>query len=277
VYYGDGGLLSNIRTDFGSVIVEGNTTSNVVEFMNATTAFITDLTSNVVMNVNQLNNVTITTGSLVDQQILRYNAGTGQWINDSQTLAKVVDTGNVTSNVVQFTNATTGLVATSNVQAGAFYGEGSTLSFTSNVFIEEGLVVNKNSVANKQYAYTGSMTYSNVGVTFSTNVFSAKITAHLVHDDDEVSTMQIECCGGSKNGTSTHNIVAGKVNKFGVTTSYPWKHEVTTTPTQVIWEPEQTGSTNYDYDIHVELLSSHPSAGVTQITEAGSAVKYFSH
>ena len=277
VYYGDGGLLSNIRTDFESVIVEGNTTSNVVEFMNATTAFITDLTSNVVMNVNQLNNITITNGSLVDQQILRYNAGTGQWINDSQTLAKVVDTGNVTSNVVQFTNATTGLVATSNVQAGAFYGEGSTLSFTSNVFIEEGLVVNKNSVANKQYAYTGSMTYSNVGVTFSTNVFSAKITAHLVHDDDEVSTMQIECCGGSKNGTSTHNIVAGKVNKFGVTTSYPWKHEVTTTPTQVIWEPEQTGSTNYDYDIHVELLSSHPSAGVTQITEAGSAVKYFSH
>ena len=449
VYYGDGGLLSNIRTDFESVIIEGNTTSNVVEFMNATTAFITDLTSNVVMNVNQLNNVTITNGDLVDQQILRYDAGTGQWINDNsdrnfvrvyngtgsdigqgkavyiydshnnnvsnvalahsddpstmpcigvtldtvsagtegyavtygkvqgvnttgfiegetlyvsnvtpggisnvkpfstinevdqiqnigvcvkahanngvvfitgvgrsndipnanvvtsngdlnyvyvnetnndmlkiaptnlltklQTLTQVVDTGNVTSNVVQFTNATTGLVATSNVQAGAFYGEGSTLSFTSNVFIEEGLVVNKNSVANKQYAYTGSMTYSNVGVTFSTNVFSAKITAHLVHDDDEVSTMQIECCGGSKNGTSAHNIVAGKVNKFGVATSYPWKHEVTTTPTQVIWEPEQTGSTNYDYDIHVELLSSHPSAGVTQITEAGSAVKYFSH
>jgi len=448
VYYGDGGLLSNIRTDFESVIIEGNTTSNVVEFMNATTAFITDLTSNVVMNINQLNNVTITTADLIDQQILRYNAGNGQWVNgetdrnfirvfngttsdiakgeavyiyDShnnnvanvalaksddpstmpsvgitfdliangaegyavaygkvqgvntsgfqegetlyvsnvvaggvsnikpystinsvdqiqnigicvkastngvvfvtgvgrsndipnanvvtsnaslthvyvnqtnndllkiqpsnlltklQTLTQVVDTGNVTSNVVQFTNATTGLVATSNVQAGAFYGEGSTLSFTSNVFIEEGLVVNKNSVASKQYAYTGSMTFSNVGVTFSTNVFSAKITAHLVHDDDEVSTLQIDCCGGSKNGTSAHNIVAGKVNKFGVATSYPWNHEVVTTPTQIIWEPEQAGLTNYDYDIHVELLSSHPSAGVTEITEAGSAVKYFSH
>ena len=194
-----------------------------------------------------------------------------------QTLTQVVDTGNVTSNVVQFTNATTGLVATSNVHAGAFYGEGSTLSFTSNVFIDEGLVVNRNSVASKQYAYTGSMTFSNVGVTFSTNVFSAKITAHLIHDDDEVSTLQIDCCGGSKNGTSAHNIVAGKVNKFGVASSYPWNHEVTTTPTQIIWEPEQTGLTNYDYDIHVELLSSHPSAGVTEITEAGSAVKYFSH
>jgi len=447
VYYGDGGLLSNIRTDFESVIIEGNTTSNVVEFMNATTAFITDLTSNVVMNINQLNNVTITTAELVDQQLLRYDAGNGQWVNENsdnmfikvyngtgsdiakgkvlyffdshnnnvanvalakadssatmpaigiardviasgaegyaitygkvnglntlgfiegetvyvsnvvagglsnvkpystigdqiqnvgicvkadntngvvfvtgigrsndipnanvvtsnsdlnyiyvnqtdndmkkiaptnlltklQTLTQVVDTGNVTSNVVQFTNATTGLVATSNVQAGAFYGEGSTLSFTSNVFIEEGLVVNKNSVASKQYAYTGSMTFSNVGVTFSTNVFSAKITAHLVHDDDEVSTLQIDCCGGSKNGTSAHNIVAGKVNKFGVATSYPWNHEVVTTPTQIIWEPEQAGLTNYDYDIHVELLSSHPSAGVTEITEAGSAVKYFSH
>ena len=448
VYYGDGGLLSNIRTDFESVIIEGNTTSNVVEFMNATTAFITDLTSNVVMNINQLNNVTITTAELVDQQLLRYDAGNGQWVNENsdnmfikvyngtgseidkgkvlyffdshnnnvanvalakadssatmpaigiardaiasgtegyaitygkvnglntfgfqeggtvfvsnvvagglsnvkpyntisvdqiqnvgicvrahgsngvvfvtgigrsndipnanvvtsngqlthvyvnqtdndmkkiaptnlltklQTLTQVVDTGNVTSNVVQFTNATTGLVATSNVQAGAFYGEGSTLSFTSNVFIEEGLVVNKNSVASKQYAHTGSMTFSNVGVTFSTNVFSAKITAHLIHDDDEVSTLQIDCCGGSKNGTSAHNIIAGKVNKFGVATSYPWNHEVVTTPTQIIWEPEQTGLTNYDYDIHVELLSSHPSAGVTEITEAGSAVKYFSY
>jgi len=448
VYYGDGGLLSNIRTDFESVIIEGNTTSNVVEFMNATTAFITDLTSNVVMNINQLNNVTITTAELVDQQQLRYDAGNGQWVNENsdnmfikvyngtgseidkgkvlyffdshntnvanvalakadssatmpaigiardaiasgtegyaitygkvnglntfgfqeggtvfvsnvvagglsnvkpystigvdqiqnvgicvrahgsngvvfvtgigrsndipnanvvtsngqlthvyvnqtdndmkkiaptnlltklQTLTQVVDTGNVTSNVVQFTNATTGLVATSNVQAGAFYGEGSTLSFTSNVFIEEGLVVNKNSVASKQYAHTGSMTFSNVGVTFSTNVFSAKITAHLIHDDDEVSTLQIDCCGGSKNGTSAHNIIAGKVNKFGVATSYPWNHEVVTTPTQIIWEPEQTGLTNYDYDIHVELLSSHPSAGVTEITEAGSAVKYFSY
>jgi len=448
VYYGDGGLLSNIRTDLESVIIEGNTTSNVVQFMNATTAFITNLTSNVVMNINQLNNVTITTADLVDQQILRYNAGNGQWFNSDtdrnfirvyngtgtdiargkavyiydshnnnvsnvalaksddpstmpsvgitfsliangtegyavsygkvqgvntsgfqegetvyvsnvvaggvsnvkpystinsvdqiqnigicvkadtngvvfvtgvgrsndipnanvvtsngdlnyvyvnqtnndmlkigpsnlltklQTLTQVVNTGNTTSNVVQFTNATTGLVATSNVQAGAFYGEGSTLSFTSNVFLDEGLVVNRNSVANKQYAYTGSMTFSNVGVTFSTNVFSAKITAHLIHDDDEVSTLQIDCCGGSKNGTSAHNIVAGKVNKFGVASSYPWNHEVTTTPTQIIWEPEQTGLTNYDYDIHVELLSSHPSAGVTQITEAGSAVKYFSH
>ena len=448
VYYGDGGLLSNIRTDLESVIIEGNTTSNVVQFMNATTAFITNLTSNVVMNINQLNNVTITTGNLVDQQVLRYDAGSGDWVNGNtdrnfirvfngtgsaiakgkaiyiydshnnnvsnvalaqsndpstmpsvgitlnqiangaedyavsygkvqgvntsgfqegetvyvsntvpggisnvkpystinsvdqiqnigicvkaatngvvfvtgvgrsndipnanvvtsngdlnyvyvnetnndmlkiaptnlltklQTLTQVVDTGNVTSNVVQFTNATTGLVATSNVHAGAFYGEGSTLSFTSNVFIDEGLVVNRNSVASKQYAYTGSMTFSNVGVTFSTNVFSAKITAHLIHDDDEVSTLQIDCCGGSKNGTSAHNIVAGKVNKFGVASSYPWNHEVTTTPTQIIWEPEQTGLTNYDYDIHVELLSSHPSAGVTEITEAGSAVKYFSH
>ncbi|AUT19031.1 hypothetical protein DSLPV1_060 [Dishui lake phycodnavirus 1] len=448
VYYGDGGLLSNIRTDLESVIIEGNTTSNVVQFMNATTAFITNLTSNVVMNINQLNNVTITNGDLVDQQILRYNAGNGQWFNSDtdrnfirvyngtgtdiakgkaiyiydshnnnvsnvalaksddpstmpsvgitfdlitngtegyavsygkvqgvntngfqegetvyvsntvpgdvsnvkpystinnvdqiqnigicvkadtngvvfvtgvgrsndipnanvvtsnaslthvyvnslnnnllkiqpsnlltklQTLTQVVNTGNTTSNVVQFTNATTGLVATSNVQAGAFYGEGSTLSFTSNVFLDEGLVVNRNSVASKQYAYSGSMTFSNVGVTFSTNVFSAKITAHLIHDDDEVSTLQIDCCGGSKNGTSAHNIVAGKVNKFGVTSSYPWNHEVTTTPTQVIWSPEQTGLTNYDYNIHVELLSSHPSAGVTQITEAGSAVKYFSH
>jgi len=242
LYRGDGGLLSNIASNLEQISTNGNiVTSNTLQFMNAQTAFVTNSSADVGVKLEQLTEITI--GGKSSNDILLWNGAA--WVNSGilgSTYTPLLDP-----------------------------------TFTSNVFINEGLVVNKNSVASKQYAYTGSMTYSNVGVTFSTNVFSARITAHLVHDDDEVSTMQIECCGGSKNGTSTHNIVTGKVNKFGVSTSYPWKHEVTTTPTQVIWEPEQTGSTNYDYDIHVELLSSHPSAGVTQITEAGSAVKYFSY
>ena len=241
LYRGDGGLLSNIASNLEQISTNGNiVTSNTLQFMNAQTAFVTNSSADVGVKLEQLTEITI--GGKSSNDVLLWNGAA--WVNS-------------------------GILAT--------YSPLLDPTFTSNVSINEGLVVNKNSVASKQYAYTGSMTYSNVGVTFSTNVFSARITAHLVHDDDEVSTMQIECCGGSKNGTSTHNIVTGKVNKFGVSTSYPWKHEVTTTPTQVIWEPEQTGSTNYDYDIHVELLSSHPSAGVTQITEAGSAVKYFSY
>ena len=49
-------------------------------------------------------------------------------ISTSSTLQSVTDTGNVTSNTIQFTNATTGLVATGNVHALKFIGDGSELT-----------------------------------------------------------------------------------------------------------------------------------------------------
>ena len=52
-------------------------------------------------------------------------------ISTSPTLQSVTDTGNVTSNTIQFTNVTTGLVATGNVEASKFIGDGSLLTGVS--------------------------------------------------------------------------------------------------------------------------------------------------
>jgi uncharacterized coiled-coil protein SlyX len=78
IFYGDGGLLSNIASTFQDVTDNGNTTTQVVQFTNPTTAFTTNLNANVLMNLTQLNDVTIT--NPVSDQVLVHD-GTN-WKND---------------------------------------------------------------------------------------------------------------------------------------------------------------------------------------------------
>src|SRR6056300_349624 len=75
-FNGDGGLLSNI--DLQVVSDKGNTTTQTVQFTNPTTAFTTDLTSNVELKLNQLSNVNLET--LSEDQLLVYDGA--NWVND---------------------------------------------------------------------------------------------------------------------------------------------------------------------------------------------------
>ena len=59
-----------------------NATSNTVQFTNPTTAFTTDLTSNVEVKLNQLANVVIDTATLATEDMLVYNGG--NWTNQRQ-------------------------------------------------------------------------------------------------------------------------------------------------------------------------------------------------
>ena len=79
-FLGDGGLLSNLVTTLQDVSDNGNTTSNTLQFTNAHTAFTTDLTSNVGVNLNQLANVTLTTPQ--NEDILVYDGS--NWTNQLQ-------------------------------------------------------------------------------------------------------------------------------------------------------------------------------------------------
>ena len=80
----------------------GNTTSNTVQFTNPTTSLVAS------GNVEVGGNV-----------VAGYLYGDGSNITGiSSNLDQVVNIGNVTSNTVQFTNATTGLVTTGNVEVG---------------------------------------------------------------------------------------------------------------------------------------------------------------
>ncbi len=80
----------------------GNTTSNTVQFTNPTTSLVAS------------GNVVVTGNVTAD-----YFVGDGSNITGiSSTLQAITDSGNVTSNTVQFSNAITGLVTTANVEVG---------------------------------------------------------------------------------------------------------------------------------------------------------------
>jgi hypothetical protein len=115
--YGDGSNISGISSTLQAITDSGpgaNVTSNTVQFSNA----ITSLTavSNIVVTGN------VTAG---------YFVGDGTGITGiASNLDQIVNIGNVTSNTVQFSNATTGFVTTANVEVG---GE---LTVSGNVAID---------------------------------------------------------------------------------------------------------------------------------------------
>lgn len=141
LFVGDGGLLSNVIAGGGSVgnlqqvTTNGPDTNKTVLFTNPTTAFTTAVGSNVgISNTTPLNTLHVG-GSLRIEDVLSLNGSVGvsgqvltsagagtvpTWTSVSgvsSNLQQVTDTGNVTSNTVQFTNPTTAFTTdlTSNV------------------------------------------------------------------------------------------------------------------------------------------------------------------
>ena len=66
---------------------------------------------------------------------------------NTANLHDVVNLGNVTSNTIQFTNATTGIVATGNVEASKFIGDGSLLTGITAIESNVDLTTNTNNTA----------------------------------------------------------------------------------------------------------------------------------
>jgi hypothetical protein len=130
-FKGDGGLLSNIATTFESIVNQGNVASNVVKFSSASgyggAGVITD--SNVgIQNTAPTHNLSVgsnlhvnDTGSnvlTVHGNVVASNLNLGVFsITPAYGLNDVCNTSNGTTNVVQFQNGTTSLVASSNITA----------------------------------------------------------------------------------------------------------------------------------------------------------------
>ena len=115
---GEVSIVASYNLD--QIVNTGNVTSNTVQFSNA----ITSLTA--ASNVVVAGNVTAD-----------YFVGDGSNLTGiSSTLQAITDSGNVTSNTVQFSNAITGLVTTANVEVGGeltVSGNVSDLNIVSNV------------------------------------------------------------------------------------------------------------------------------------------------
>src|SRR5210317_1512573 len=149
---GDGGLLSNLASDFEEIIINGNTTSNTVEFRGATSLVTTGSVG--IANTEPAHDLSVGSNLYVDDDGSNVLHVTGniyatsfigdgsQLDNIASNLEEIVLNGNVSSGVVQLINPDVGLVATGNVEANYFIGDGSQLdNIASNL---EEIVLNGN-------------------------------------------------------------------------------------------------------------------------------------
>lgn len=294
------------------VTMTGNTTSNTVEFTNPSTGLVTtanvgianispihtlDVGSNLwvdnigsnvlyvngnvhvagsqlttdgmvgIGNTNPQHNLSVASNLYVDDDgsnvlVITGNASFGSTITvgaieitPAYTLEEVTGQGNTTSNIIQFTNTDVGIIASG------------------------GIVTHRNSYACKRYAYSNTnvpIGFSNVGLTFASNVFYAKVTAQLLHGNEEVSTLVFDAQGGTRDGTtSSLNIAVGSKYRFGSTNTKPWSSVVTTTPTIVIMEPSGVGTQTYGCDLFIEYMSSASDGKLETISIGTNTVKSF--
>jgi cytoskeletal protein CcmA (bactofilin family) len=147
----------------------------------------------------------------------------------------------------------------------------------ANVYISGGLITNTGGVTKKTYSYSGELpnaqtiANSTIKITFSNHVFYAKVVAHLVESDDEVSTIEFKCGGGNWSGTTpANNIGVGPVSVFGGTTTNPWNSSITTTGTTVSFAPTTDMAAAGHYNVFIEYISQHASGVVTKITEGST-------
>ena len=166
-FKGDGSKLTGLVTDLESVIMNGNTTSNIVEFHGPVVSIITS-NSVGVKNANPLHDFSVGTNVFVDDIASNILTVDGNILAHAITLdtiklgaghglETVITYGNATSNVVEFNNATS-FVTASNVgiaNAAATH----TMDIGANVYIDD----------------TGSNVLHVIGNTYSSIVMGDKI------------------------------------------------------------------------------------------------------
>ncbi|MBE29205.1 hypothetical protein CL646_03940 [bacterium] len=161
------------------------------------------------------------------------------------------------------------------------------------VYSSDGTVINSGSVCKKFYSFSGTIadttTPANAAIklTFSSNIFYAKIVAHLVEDSIEFSNMSLEVGGGSRAGGATPQLRLGSVSVFGNTSTNPWNStpDVTTTTGAIIIQPSAAinsggGSSTAAalYNIFVEYIGPDSVNGkLIDIYQGTSQVKVFNY
>lgn len=159
----------------------------------------------------------------------------------------------------------------------------SNLNVVSNVFIAGGLVTNTGGVTKKTYSFSGDLgaaqtiADSTIKITFSAHVFYAKIVAHLVESDDEVSTLSMECGGGHWTGGTPLAIAKGPVSIFGSASTNPWSSTITTTTTEVSFKPTTDMAVAGHYNVFIEYISQSSSGVVSKITEGSTDMITFGY
>jgi hypothetical protein len=289
-------------TTLEDVANNGNTMSNVIQFTNTDTGLVTtgkvgvstgspDANLHVVGNVHVADTteafstitgaVTVTGGIGVVGNVhaAQYHGDGSKLTGLVTTLEDVANNGNTMSNVIIFENATTGLVTDGKVGVSTRAPDAN-LHVVGNVHVTDvvtftsGLVTNAGQYTKKTYSLSRTVASGfipSVDINFTSNLFYARITAQLIDDDEDISTMILEVSGGHKTGaTPTKNIAIGTKNIFGdQTNTNPWSPTVTTTGTKVTFSATNAIDSGDGYDIFIEYMSraSVSDGGVISIVD----------
>jgi cytoskeletal protein CcmA (bactofilin family) len=158
-----------------------------------------------------------------------------------------------------------------------------TSSPATKLHVAGGTIINSDGVAKKTYSYSGELSAgqtivnSTIKITFSAHVFYAKIVAHLVESDNEVSTLSMECGGGHWTGGTPLAIAKGPQAIFGAASTNPWDSDVTTTATTLSIKPTTNMAVAGHYNVFIEYISQHSSGVVSKITEGSIDVVTFGY
>ena len=160
------------------------------------------------------------------------------------------------------------------IKSGGNVGIG-TVAPTTKLHVAGGTIINSDQVAKKTYSYTGTITSGTapaIAFVFSNHAFSAKITAHLIESDIEISTLIIDVTGGRRGGASesTLNIAKGALSIFGDATSNPWSSTVSTDTTTVTITPSTNLSGTGYYNLFIEYMSADSGGSLTKLQEGGA-------
>ena len=285
-FIGDGAFLENIASNLEQITENGNVTTGTIQFTNTSTSLVT-LGSVGIANtapIHDLNvgsnlyvedvgsNVVHVTGNVYATRFI----GDGAFLeNIASNLEQITVNGNVTTGTIQFTNTTTALVTTGKVGistpnpdanlhvTGNAYVS-SNVEVTGNVIVDGGLIMNRSGLTKKTYGYSGGViadgTTPEINVVFDSQLFSAKITAHLVEPVSNISVLNLDVIGGTG-----RNIGKGFVSIVGDQNSKHWDSVINTTETTVTLTPSIGPVGAGSYGISVEYTSPLGTGGVTSI------------
>src|SRR5210317_1800013 len=276
-FIGDGAFLENIASNLHEITTNGNVTTNTIQF-DGSTALVTtgkvgvsntapmhdlDVGSNLYVD-DQGSNVLHVTGNVYATRFV----GDGAFLeNIASNLHEITTNGNVTTNTVQFDDSTA-LITTGNVGI-ANAAPGHELSVTGNVYVSSevnivgGLITNLGGVAKKTYSHSNVITAStirDIDIVFDSELFSAKITAHLVEPTSNISVLNLDVTGGTG-----RDIGKGFLSIVGDQNSKHWDSTVTTTDTTVTLAPSVGLLSDGNVHVFVEYTSPLGAGGVVSI------------
>jgi predicted acyltransferase (DUF342 family) len=140
--------------------------------------------------------------------------------------------------------------------------QNNTLSNT--LTVTNGLVTNLGGLTKKTYGYSGgtitASTTPEINVVFDSQLFSAKITAHLVEPTSNISVLNLDVTGGTG-----RDIGKGFLSIVGDQNSKHWDSTINTTDTTVTLTPSVGLLSDGTYGVHVEYTSPLGTGGVVSI------------